>query len=182
MPSRLSAALRELAEALEDAEADDWTVVVDSPRATSRRSPSPKSTLQASGAAHSSTASAVLQPPPLREEGQRPGGARARAAATREVGGSRPTVQEQLENVTGSSVAYRGDLRTYVILANPRQPHRLGWVQGPAGAVWPRLEATLPNGRLYGSLVRLRRVNDLEEARALWETCHPGKPMPQLLL
>ena len=69
MPSRLSAALRELAEALEDAEADDWTVVVDSPRATSRRSPSPKSTLQASGAAQSSTASAVLQPPPTSSRG-----------------------------------------------------------------------------------------------------------------
>ena len=48
MPSRLSAALRELAEALEDAEADHWTVVTEGLRAAARKSPSPPRTSRAS--------------------------------------------------------------------------------------------------------------------------------------
>ncbi|CAE7210922.1 unnamed protein product [Symbiodinium sp. CCMP2592] len=45
----------------------------------------------------------------------------------------------------------------------------LGWTAGPAKTTWPRrLEAALPNGRLSGSHVRLRRVQSLAEAETLW--------------
>jgi len=84
--------------------------------------------------------------------------------------------------VTGSSVCYHGDTRFYVVLANPREPHKVGWTAGPAKTTWPRLEAALPNGRLSGSRVRLRRVQSLAEAETLWCREHPGVPLPQFPL
>ncbi|CAE7434654.1 unnamed protein product, partial [Symbiodinium sp. KB8] len=84
-------------------------------------------------------------------------------AASREKPRARPSQSSQAL-VTGSQVAYREDIRTYVIIANPRQPDRVGCVQGGGSTTWRRLEETLPGGRLSGSAVRLRRVENWQHA------------------
>ena len=82
----------------------------------------------------------------------------------------------------GSSVAYREDWRHYVIVANPRNPSFVGWTSGRGGLTWRELESRLPGGRLSGSAVRLRRVDDKEHAELVWMAAHPGIKMPVLPL
>ena len=53
--------------------------------------------------------------------------------------------------VTGSDVAYRQDWCTYVVLAKPKQPHRVCVLQGPGTETWLRLEKSLPGGQLFAS-------------------------------
>ncbi|CAE7273945.1 rluB [Symbiodinium sp. CCMP2592] len=113
----------------------------------------------------SATPTSTLQP--------RATGPTARAKAVQEAPRARPGPSEPTPAaqgaVTGSAVAYRQDWRIYLILANPRQPHRVGLVQGPGADTWRKLEQSLPNGRLSGSAVRLRRVESLAHAQRLWQ-------------
>ena len=172
MPSRISSALRELAAALEDAEWD----VVGSPTTSPPASPKGKVAARAREPTSSSSSAAA--------SGARDTGPKARAAATRASAQSRPTLasptKEAQEEVSGSAVAYRQDWRIYVVLANPKQPERVGVAQGPGSETWRRLEKTLPGGRLSGSAVRLRRVESLQHAQRLWNEAHPGLVMPEL--
>ena len=177
MPSRISAALRELAAALEEAEGDE----VSAP-ATSRppsRPPSPA----ASAASTSSTMRKVLgefvRVPTTSSSSTARSGPKARAEACKEEAGARPSKEEQ-QRVTGSTVAYHNNIRTYIVVANPRQPDRIGCVQGPGGETWRKLEASLPGGRLSGSAVRLRE--NRQHAQQIWEAAHEGIQMPTLLL
>ena len=83
---------------------------------------------------------------------------------------------------SGSTVAYREDWRHYIIVSNPRDPSFVGWTAGPGALTWRSLESRLPGGKLSGSAVRLRRVNDKEGAERVWRAAHPGIKMPNLPL
>ena len=191
MPSRISAALRELAAALEDSEWDQVSVPpssrpaspVDERSRRERRSEVSQvlaavSQATAEASASSSTSSACSSRPVGEKKDAGP---EARAKASREKPRARPSQSSQAL-VTGSQVAYREDIRTYVIIANPRQPDRVGCVQGSGSTTWRRLEETLPGGRLSGSAVRLRRVENWQHALQVWEAAHPGTEMPSLQL
>ncbi|CAE7196758.1 unnamed protein product [Symbiodinium sp. CCMP2592] len=127
-------------------------------------------------------------------------GPKARAAATRRVSETLPStslassstsavpskgtgkgVGEPVDT-TASSNVYHRDVRTYLILSNPREPSFVGVIQGRASEVWPKLEARLPGGQLFGSAVRLRKVADEVEAQTLWNQHRPGVPLPKLQL
>ena len=81
-------------------------------------------------------------------------------------------------DVPGSVVAKHTDNRIYIVVANPRDPARVGVFVGK----WRTLEEALPGARLCDSAVRLRRVESLDEARAIWARAHPSIPMPTLRL
>jgi len=80
--------------------------------------------------------------------------------------------------VTGSVVARQAADRIYIVVANPRDPDRVGIFVGK----WRTLEGALPGGRLYDSAARLRRVESVDEARAVWARAHPDIPMPTFRL
>ena len=155
MSERLSAALRELAAALEEVEG------------------ATKDTEKASG---SQSAGRQAENCDL---GRRP----ASSGEGRGASSIRGSTQVALESdPCGSSVAYREDWRHYVIVANPRNPSFVGWTSGRGGQTWRELESRLPGGRLSGSAVRLRRVDDKEHAERVWMAAHPGIKMPILPL
>jgi len=70
--------------------------------------------------------------------------------------------------VTGSVVARQAADRIYIVVANPRDPDRVGIFVGK----WRTLEGALPGGRLYDSAARLRRVESVdEEPRSFFVRC-----------
>ncbi|CAE7383354.1 unnamed protein product, partial [Symbiodinium microadriaticum] len=54
-------------------------------------------------------------------------------------------------DTTASSVAYHRDWRIYVILANPKKPWMVGVISGPSPETWRLIERNLPGGRLSDS-------------------------------
>ena len=154
MPSRLAGALRELAAALEE---EDWELV---------GSNSGEDPVVVRGPAADSGKSGK---DPVAKRGPK---AVERAGA----------VRGDAVDTTASSNVYHQDIRTYLVLSNPLEPSFVGWVQGPASVVWPRLEARLPGGQLFGSRVRLRKVADVDAAQNLWNQHRPGVPLPKLPL
>ena len=174
MPSRLAGALRELAAALEE---EDWElvgsnsgedpVVVRGPAADSGKDQVAKRGPKAKPAAarQTTTSSAASS---------------SRSSVSRVERAS--AVRGDAVDTTASSNVYHQDIRTYLVLSNPLEPSFVGWVQGPASVVWPRLEARLPGGQLFGSRVRLRKVADVDAAQNLWNQHRPGVPLPKLPL
>ncbi|CAE7267807.1 unnamed protein product, partial [Symbiodinium sp. CCMP2456] len=158
MPSRLASALRELAAALEE---EDWEVVEPTPGVATTAA-APKSGPQARAAATRRLSETLPSSSSARPS--------TSAASSKGVGKAAGAPAD----TTASSNVYHQDIRTYLILANPLQPTFVGWVQGPASEVWPKLEARLPGGRLFGSRVRLRKVADEVEAQTLWNQHRPG--------
>ena len=86
--------------------------------------------------------------------------------------------QDSGELATGSLVAYKIDIRHYVVLAQPEYPQDLGYWSGPAATTCRRIESKLRNQRLAGSRARLRRVDSKAQALDLWKQAHPGREMP----
>jgi len=81
---------------------------------------------------------------------------------------------------TGSVIAYHQDVRHYVVVEHPKG--LVGYLVGPGATTWRALEATLPGRRLQGSGARLRRVDNRQEAKKIWEASHGSRQMPDLHL
>lgn len=79
-----------------------------------------------------------------------------------------------------STIAYHSERRAYIIVSNPHDPSFVGFVEGPSPQTWRSIEKRLPNERLSGSRVKLRRVADRNEALSVWEKAWPHRPMPEL--
>ena len=184
MSDRISRALRELADALDD---EAWEVT----RPATGVDTQARELLQVvrgrlerppHGTSTSRRASTSVENP--RETASGPGGTPsspfpsgptvASSSSEVEAAGARDT--------TGSSVAYHQDSRIYVILSNPKKPWMVGVISGPSPETWLLIERNLPGGRLSGSSARLRRVPSLQVAAELWERHHPGMQLPQLRL
>ena len=166
MSDRVQRALRELAAALEEEAASQHRA----PRAEA----SPKRCASPSA---SSTASY--------SSWSRVGGPCERAASTRvRPLATDPPVQTQqqlplpLERVPASAVVRGAPINIYVVLENPLQPLRVGWIR----TSWIQLEQSLPSGQLSTSRVRLRRVATVEDALSLWRRARPTQPCPELKL
>ena len=164
MSERVQRALRELASALEEEAADNGRAPRGPPSRGRGTSPSASST-----ASYSSWS--------------RVGGPCERAAATRvdPLGADPPSTSQQqlplpLGRVPASAVVRGAPVNLYVILENPLQPHRVGWIR----TSWIQLERSLPSGQLSTSRVRLRRVATVEDAVQLWKKVHPNLPCPEL--
>ena len=82
------------------------------------------------------------------------------------------------ERVPASAVVRGAPINIYVVLENPLQPLRVGWIW----TSWIQLEQSLPSGQLSTSRVRLRRVATVEDALSLWRRVHPTRPCPELKL
>ena len=158
MSSRFSRALRDLAAALDEVEA-----------AAKEREPSCSAAL---GVGPSSSAGSGAAGLPA---GASSTGPVARAQATRTVEAVRPKAEP-----TASSVAYRQDIRCYIIVSNPRNPSFVGFYEGKGASAWRAIESRLEGGRLSGSLARLRRVANRAEAIRIWSEARPSEPMPDL--
>ena len=158
MSSRFSRALRDLAAALDEVEA-----------AAKEREPSSSAAL---GVGPSSSAGSGAAGLPA---GASSTGPVARAQATRTVEAVRPKAEP-----TASSVAYRQDIRCYIIVSNPRNPSFVGFYEGKGASAWRAIESRLEGGRLSGSLARLRRVANRAEAIRIWSEARPSEPMPDL--
>ncbi|CAE7727399.1 SMYD3 [Symbiodinium sp. CCMP2592] len=167
MGERLQRALRELADALQEAEQEEQQKESRASQpgrgSTSSRATSPAPSLAGSSSSWS-----------------RVGGAKARAAATERdpLRRVQPPAAQPLEHVPASAVVRNSSVNCYVVLENPLQPTRVGWIM----TTWKTLEASLPSGRLCTSHVRLRRVDSVEAAMDLWNSVHPNHPCPQLKL
>ena len=171
MSDRISRALRELADALDD---EAWEVT----RPATGADTQARELLQVvrgrlerppHGTSTSRRASTSVENP--RETASGPGGT---PSSEVEAAGARDT--------TGSSVAYHQDSRIYVILSNPKKPWMVGVISGPSPETCLLIERNLPGGRLSGSSARLRRVPSLQVAAELRERHHPGMQLPQLRL
>lgn len=81
---------------------------------------------------------------------------------------------------TGSVIAYHQDVRHYVVVEHPKG--LVGYLVGPGATTWRALESTLPGRRLQGSGARLRRVDNRQEAKKIWEASHGSRQMPDLHL
>lgn len=79
---------------------------------------------------------------------------------------------------SASQIAYHPDVRCYVVIANPADSSTLGFWCGPNPQTWRLLESKLRGKRLLGSGARLRRVQNLEEAKRIWSAAHPSRTMP----
>lgn len=113
------------------------------------------------------------------------------AVATRLVDRPRSEGAGQSSAVRGGSVAatpvvstaapassFTADWRHYVILSNPGTG-KIGYIAGPGDTTWGVVENSLRGGRLSGSGARLRRVEDRNQALAVWEMAFPGRAMPE---
>ena len=158
MSGRLSRALRDLAAALDEVDA----AAKESERSFSATLVGPPSSSSSSGAARGPETAASSGP-------------RARAQATRTAESVRPTTEP-----TASSVAYRQDVRSYVIVSNPKNPSFVGYYEGQGASAWRAIESRLEGGRLSGSRARLRRVANRAEAALVWAAARPNEPMPDL--
>ncbi|CAE7853527.1 unnamed protein product, partial [Symbiodinium sp. KB8] len=153
--SKLQAALRELAAALEEVEEEErWEVVSAVGRAAAGVRTQPVSEA-ASAEAKSASKPYAKQP-------------------------SAPSSEAPVESgrASGSHVAYHEDWRHYVILANPKKPDLIGYISGPGATTWKRIEKALPTGKLCTSAARLRRVESENQARQVWAEAHGNREMP----
>ena len=68
----------------------------------------------------------------------------------------------------GHIPASQGDLRIYIILKWPGRPDLEGIVEGEAASTWGKLIRQMPNQRLTGSGILLRKVPSRQEAQTRW--------------
>ena len=159
MEGRIASALRDLADALD--ELGEQRQKPESSSALEGRAASPGGRSQASW-------SVVTEP-----EGYKKGGAAQRAVA---AGAGQPSPS----TAKSSTVAYQQEVRAYIIVSNPHNPSYVGFTEGPSPQTWRRIEKHLPNERLCGSRVKLRRVANRAEALLVWAKAWPHKEMPDL--
>ena len=62
-------------------------------------------------------------------------------------------------------------VRAYIIVSNPHNPSYVGFTEGPSPQTWRRIEKHLPNERLCGSRVKLRRVANRAEGPGPTRKC-----------
>ncbi|CAE7427492.1 unnamed protein product, partial [Symbiodinium sp. KB8] len=124
MSGRLSRALRDLAAALDEVDA----AAKESERSFSATLVGPPSSSSGGG----------TEKGPERAAGSGP---QARAQATRTAESVRPTTEP-----TASSVAYRQDVRSYVIVSNPKNPSFVGYYEGQGASAWRAIESRLEGG------------------------------------
>ena len=172
--TRLSRALRELAEVLEEAESSEWELVA--PRLE------PEPALVQAPRGPCARARAVRESPRARPALATNSSARPTSSLSSSC--AAPSSTPEPEGATTSSKpstvtsTWGRKARHYVIVFAPHDRS----IEGHWFGQWIHLEKLLPEGKFCGSHVQLKKVTSREAAEAEWKKVWSDKPMPSRTL
>jgi len=171
--TRLSQALRELAEALEEVEGSEWELVAPAPEEPgSEQAPrGPRARARAVRESPCARPSLTTSSSSCAVSSPGPSSTAARSA-------QQPVKAESSPQSSTVAPTWGRKARHYLIVFAPHDRS----IEGHWFGQWIQLEKLLPGGKFCGSRVQLKRVTSSEAADVEWKKVWPDRPMPSRTL